>query len=82
MLLQRMKKLILAIQIIGEATNKIPKDLQNKYPHISWKSIKGMRNLIAHEYFGVNLKIIWNSIQNDLPILKPVIEDILKNLNP
>ncbi|WP_017293703.1 HepT-like ribonuclease domain-containing protein [Geminocystis herdmanii] len=69
-----------AIQIIGEATNKIPKEIQNKYSYIPWRSIKGMRNLIAHKYFAVNLKIIWNSIQNDLPILKPVIEDILKNL--
>jgi uncharacterized protein with HEPN domain len=69
-----------AIQIIGEASNKIPIDLQNKYPQIPWKNVRGMRNLIVHEYFGVNLLVIWNTIKNDLPSLKPVIEDMLEYL--
>jgi uncharacterized protein with HEPN domain len=70
-----------AIQIIGEASNKILINLQNKYPQIPWQDVRGMRNLIVHEYFGVNLLVIWNTIKNDLPSLKPVIEDMLKYLN-
>ncbi|WP_069791523.1 DUF86 domain-containing protein [Cyanobacterium sp. IPPAS B-1200] len=71
---------IYAIQIIGEASNKISIDLQNKYPQIPWKDVRGMRNLIVHEYFGVNLLVIWNTINNDLPSLKPIIEDMLEDL--
>lgn len=71
---------IYALQIIGEATNKIPKEIQDNYDQINWRDIKAMRNLIAHEYFGVDLIIVWDTIHKDLPILKPVIKDILKNL--
>lgn len=71
---------IYALQIIGEATNKIPKEIQDKYNQINWRDIKAMRNLIAHEYFGVDLIIVWDTIKKDLPTLKPVIKDILKNL--
>lgn len=71
---------IYALQIIGEATNKIPKEIQDKYNQINWRDIKAMRNLIVHEYFGVDLIIVWDTIKKDLPTLKPVIQDILKNL--
>jgi uncharacterized protein with HEPN domain len=71
---------IYALQIIGEATNKIPKEILDKYNQINWRDIIGMRNFIAHEYFGVDFIIVWDTIQKDLPILKPVIKDILKNL--
>lgn len=71
---------IYALQIIGEATNKIPKEIQEKYNQINWRDIKAMRNLIAHEYFGVDTVIVWDTINEDLPKLKPVINDILKNL--
>jgi uncharacterized protein with HEPN domain len=71
---------IYALQIIGEATNKIPKEIQDNYNQVTWRDIKAMRNLIAHEYFGVDLIIVWDTIKKDLPILKPVIKDILKNL--
>lgn len=69
-----------ALQIIGEATNKIPKEIQDKYNQINWRDIKAMRNIIAHEYFRVDIIVIWDTIQKDLPTLKPIIKDILKNL--
>ena len=51
--------------------------LRNKYPDIDWKGMIGLRNRIVHEYFGVNLTIIWNILKNDLPLLKEKIKRIL-----
>ena len=64
-------------EIIGEASRNIPEEIKNKYPDIDWKGMIGLRNRIAHEYFGVNLTIIWNILKNDLPLLKEKIKRIL-----
>ncbi len=69
------------IEIIGEATTKLPEDLKLKHPEVDWKRIKGMRNRIVHEYFGVDIGIVWEIVSNHLPILKKRIEVILKDLN-
>ena len=55
------------LEIIGEAANRLPEDFINKRPEIEWAKIIGFRNRIVHEYFGVDLKIIWQIIQKDLP---------------
>ncbi len=57
-------------EIIGEAVKNIDKNFKGKYPNIPWKSIAGMRDVLIHEYFGVNLKRVWNVIKTDIPILK------------
>ena len=53
--------------IIGEAAQYIPEDMQAENPQVPWVQIKGMRNIIVHEYFGVSLEILWHTIQNELP---------------
>lgn len=71
------------IERIGEATKKVTDNLphiREQYPQIEWKEITGMRDILIHKYFGIDLQIIWDTTQNYLPLLKPVIEDILKNL--
>jgi len=65
-------------EIIGEASRNIPEEIKNKYIDIDWKGIIGLRNRIAHEYFGVSVKIVWEIIKNDLPQLKGKIKQILK----
>lgn len=65
-------------EIIGEATKNISEDIKNKYKNINWKGIIGLRNRIIHDYFGVDLKIIWFIIQNELPKLKEQIKEILE----
>ena len=68
------------LEIIGEASKNIPKDIKENYPDIPWKEIAGMRDKIAHEYFGVDLKIVWQTIQEDLPFYEKTINRIKKDL--
>jgi uncharacterized protein with HEPN domain len=55
------------IQIIGEAVNQLAEDVKVANPQIPWALIKGMRNRLIHEYFGTDLPLVWNTINNDLP---------------
>ena len=68
------------LEIIGEATNHISDELKQNYPDVSWKEIRGMRNFITHQYFGIELSEVWNTVINDLPLLKSQIQKILEEL--
>lgn len=74
--------LVRQFEIIGEASNKVSESTQKKYSNIPWKRIVGMRNRIIHEYFGVRLDIIWDSVQNDIPNLRSDIDKIIEDLTP
>jgi uncharacterized protein with HEPN domain len=69
-----------ALEIIGEAVKKIPDEIRAKYPEIPWKGMAGMRNKITHEYFGVNLRHVWETVKERIPEIKPMFEKILKDL--
>jgi uncharacterized protein with HEPN domain len=69
---------IRALEIIGEATKKVPSSVKTDYDQIPWKKMTGMRDKVIHEYFGVDLKRVWNTVNNDLPALKPLFEKILE----
>ena len=69
-----------ALEIIGEATKKIPPSLRDQYPEIVWQEVTGMRDKLAHDYFGVELNIVWNTTREDLPQLKPVVQSMLNRL--
>ena len=56
-------------EIIGEAVGKLPEDIKAKHPNVPWREIKDFRNMLIHEYFGVDLRIAWNAIHQDLPLL-------------
>ncbi|MEM2571076.1 MAG: DUF86 domain-containing protein [Thermoproteota archaeon] len=70
-----------ALEIIGEAVKKIPEETRMKYPEIPWKGMAGMRDKVIHEYFGVNLKYVWETVKERIPELKPMFERILKDLS-
>jgi len=63
-------------EIIGEAANRIPEVYKQQYPDVTWLRLKGLRNRIVHEYFGVDLNILWTIIENDLDALIKQIRDI------
>ncbi|MDB9312090.1 DUF86 domain-containing protein [Spirulina sp. CS-785/01] len=67
--------------IIGEATKQIPNSIRLKYPQIEWKQIAGLRDIIAHTYFSINSKIVWDIIQTELHPLRNCVNIILQNEN-
>jgi len=70
----RYSAVIREFQIIGEAVGKLDNSIKQQHPHIAWQDIKDFRNLLIHQYFGVDLDIVWTVIQEDLPqLLKTVI---------
>lgn len=69
------------LEVIGEATKNIPESIREKYPEIEWKKIAGIRDIIIHAYFELDLDLIWGVIQNKLSDLKKKIEIILESAN-
>lgn len=69
---------IRALEIIGEAARQIPEDVRNANLEIPWREIAAMRNKLMHEYFGANMKVVWQTVQEDLPAIIPVLRRILK----
>ena len=63
--------------IIGEAASQIPEEVEEKYPMIPWHLMRAMRNRIVHVYFKVDEKLMWDTVQNDLPPLIPELEKLL-----
>ena len=71
---------LMNIAIIGESVKKIPEDVKEKYPDIPWKDIAGMRDKVIHDYFGVDVNIVWETIKKDVPELEQKIKVMLKEL--
>ena len=55
------------LEIIGEAAKNVSDQLREKYPEVPWKEMAGMRDILVHEYFGVDLDIVWETVKNDIP---------------
>jgi uncharacterized protein with HEPN domain len=65
--------------IIGEAATHVPTQITEAYPQIPWRKMRDMRNVAVHTYFGVKKHIIWDAIQDDLPPLVPLLEELLSD---
>lgn len=66
------------LEIIGEATKRIPDDMRQKHSHIPWKEMAGMRDKLIHLYFGVDYLLVWRTIKERLPQVKQELEKILQ----
>jgi uncharacterized protein with HEPN domain len=67
-------------EIIGEASNHISSETKDKFNQIEWYKIRGMRNFMTHEYFGIKLEVIWLTANQNIPLLKSQIEEIIKKI--
>jgi uncharacterized protein with HEPN domain len=69
------------LEIIGEAVKHVPDEVRSKYPEAEWKRIAGLRDILVHEYFGIDLEIIWDIVQNKLPVLEKQIQRVVEDLD-
>lgn len=69
-------------EIIGEAAKNVPEDIQRKYPIIPWREMARMRDKLIHFYFGVQHELVWDTIKDSLPPLKPALEMAISELEP
>jgi uncharacterized protein with HEPN domain len=68
-----------ALEIIGEAARQVPEDVRKVYQELAWREIGGMRNKLSHDYFGVNIKVVWRTVREDLPPMIPVLRKMLES---
>lgn len=67
-------------EIIGEATKHIPERIRRDYPKVPWKDMAGMRDKLIHGYFGVQVDVVWKTVKERLPIVRPLVEEALTEM--
>ena len=77
---QLQDSIIRRIEIIGEAVKNLPAEVKSNYPDVPWKNIAGMRDVLIHKYFGIDLELTWQVVQKDIPDLKREILKIKQDL--
>ena len=66
-----------SLEVVGEATKNLPEDFRNKYPQVEWKRFARLRDVLIHQYFGINYERVWDIVKNKIPKLKEEIRNIL-----
>jgi uncharacterized protein with HEPN domain len=76
-----MDAVIRNLEIVGEAARNVPDDIRSKHPQIEWRRVVALRNILIHRYFGVDTEVIWDIIQNKLPVLENQTKSILEEID-
>jgi uncharacterized protein with HEPN domain len=71
------RAIVRSLEIIGEATKRVPTEFKEKHSSIQWKSMAGLRDRLIHDYFGINYEIVWDVVANKIPELKNQIQEVL-----
>jgi uncharacterized protein with HEPN domain len=66
------------LEVIGEAVKNVPQDVRAQRPAVQWKKIAGLRDILIHQYFGIDLDIVWDVVRNKLPALETEVRRMLK----
>jgi uncharacterized protein with HEPN domain len=74
------KAVVKSLENIGEAAKNIPEDIREQYADIPWRDVADMRNILSHEYFGIDYRIVWKTMSNDLDSLESTVSQILSDL--
>jgi|CXWL01.1.fsa_nt_gi uncharacterized protein with HEPN domain len=74
---EKVYAVVRALEVIGEAARHIPQSARAKYSQIPWRSVTGMRDKVIHDYFGVDLEVVWKTVHRDLPTLQETLANIL-----
>jgi uncharacterized protein with HEPN domain len=69
-----------SLEVIGEAVKHVPLEFRRKYEDVPWQEIAGMRDVLIHGYFGVNVEVIWKTVNENIPTVKPVFKKMLDEL--
>ena len=78
--IQLQDSIIRRLEIIGEAIKSLPKTLTGKYTDVPWREIAGLRDVLIHQYFGIDLELTWEVIEKDIPELEIKIKKIIEDL--
>lgn len=71
---------IRCLEIIGEAARKIPVDIRRRFIDIPWQSLAGMRDKLIHDYAGVSLEVVWRTVKEDIPAVRPMLIAVLEKM--
>lgn len=70
---EKLFAVVKALEITGEAVKSVPDDIRAQYPHIPWRDVAGMRDILVHQYWRIDSRVVWSTVQNGIPLLKTAI---------
>ena len=68
------------LEIIGQAVKELPQELREAHPSVEWRAIAGARDIVAHEYFRIDLALVWGMVTKDVPLLLDQVKEILREI--